>query len=264
MELLEIDAAGSHVEPCYSTPDFSVWTIKLARRIPADSVTYFRFRIKATSIGRCWNWRRSWLERKRIIIDFRLSDVRELWYLSSDSLKHYIHDIECVNFFLIAPARFRLVAASPLVHYSRILEGYAWKSYLKRSPSYFRKEKLIIHQWRTEKDRVVNLKSPLRIFADLEDPRTLNFGPNMLMGLAMVSIVALVVAAKEQAIVASVNAWSKLASVALSRHIPAASVTGFLIICSGLISKIETGKKVIRFLQSGFSRVERYVFSDTN
>jgi hypothetical protein len=181
-EILAIDSAGSKLEEENSTDDFSVWTIKLAKPISVSTSAYLRFRINATKIGRCWTWRSSLLERKRIIIDFRLCDIRELWYLKNrNSLKHAIHTIQSLNFFVIIPARFRLAADGPPAYYSRILEGYAWRSYLQRLPSFFVKEKLIIHQWRNKEP--VNLDTPLRIFADLDDPRVLHFGPNLLFGL---------------------------------------------------------------------------------
>jgi len=257
--LVEIDIGRSKIEAEQSKSEFSVWTITFAKPLVAQNVSYVRFRLHATAIGRCWTWQRSWLERKRIILDFRVADIRELWYLDNkNSLRHSIHPIRCIRLFLIVPAKFRLAVASPNPYYSRVLEGYAWKSYLKRSPKLFGKEKLLIHQWRN--DLEINISSPLRIFADLDDPRTLNFGPNVILGLLVLLSIGFLIPATEKQVLQAATHWSNMGYSALIAHFRTLMALGVLGAIGAIASTFERGKKALHWAQQFLVKLERIIY----
>jgi len=128
---------------------FSVWTIELVEPTQANELTYVRFRIPAKNPWRIWTSKGWGLAKRGIVVDFRISDIRESLLLGhGKSEAAHLMPIKQLFLFLVVPSYFVPNHFSPPLHYSRLLEPKVWRSYLASSSSYTDDTKFSIHQWR--------------------------------------------------------------------------------------------------------------------
>lgn len=157
--------------PEASTPPesgFSIWTIELLEPTRKAEPTYIRFRITAANPWRIWSSKGWGLAKRGIVVDFRISDIRESLLLGHGrSEADHLVPIKSLFLFLVAPAYFVPNHFSPQLHYSRLLEPRVWKSYLASSASYSEEAKFSIHQWRSKEKLEINVENPYRAYMDL-------------------------------------------------------------------------------------------------
>ena len=151
-----------------SKPGFSVWTIELVEPTQINELTYVRFRIPAKNPWRVWASKGWGLAKRGIVVDFRISDIRESLLLGhGKSEAAHLMPIKQLFLFLVVPSYFVPNHFSPNLHYSRLLEPEVWKNYLASSSSYTDITKFSIHQWRHTKDTAITLDNPYRAYMDL-------------------------------------------------------------------------------------------------
>jgi hypothetical protein len=199
--LLEFDGArmsltrigSGTVDEGSSGPGFSLWNLRTANPVSAGSRIYLRLRFEVRSVGRCWQWRKFVASRYGALVDVRISDVREAWNVNGgDALKSRIVPINKLYFFIVAPARFHLVATSPPVHYIRILEARAWEAYLERRATILGRDKLTIYQWRNEGSKAIAANEPFRVFLDLHKELGVASPTNILLAVLGILVTIMV------------------------------------------------------------------------
>jgi hypothetical protein len=167
--VIAVSSKNSAAEPTLtSSPGFSVWTIELEEPTQVDELTYVRFRIPARNPWRIWASKGWGLAKRGIVVDFRISDIRESLLLGhGKSEAAHLVPIKQLFLFLVVPSYFVPNHFSPALHYSRLLEPKVWKSYLASSSSYTEETKFSIHQWRHTKGPEISVENPYRAYMDL-------------------------------------------------------------------------------------------------
>jgi hypothetical protein len=164
------------ISPEHSTPEqtlennsgFSVWTVELEEPTRKNELTYIRFRIPAENPWRIWASKGWGLAKRGIVVDFRISDIREFLLLGHGKLEStHLVPIKQLFLFLVVPSYFVPNHFSPDLHYSRLLEPRVWKNYLSNSWSYAEEAKFSIHQWRKTSGPEITVESPFRAYMDL-------------------------------------------------------------------------------------------------
>jgi hypothetical protein len=130
---------------------------------------------------------------------------------------------------------------------------------LKRTPNLIGKEKLLIHQWRNDPE--INISNPLRIFADLDDPRTLNFGPNVVLGLLVLLSIGFLIPATEKQVLEAVGHWSNAGYRTLVDHLHAVVALGLLGVIGLIASAFERGKRALHWVKQFLVKLERIFYS---
>jgi hypothetical protein len=147
---------------------FSIWTIELEGPAQINEFTYVRFRIPAKNPWRIWASKGWGLAKRGIVVDFRISDIRESLLLGhGKSEAAHLVPIKQLFLFLVVPSYFVPNHLSPALHYSRLLEPKVWKNYLASSSSYTEDTKFSIHQWRYTKEPEITVENPYRAYMDL-------------------------------------------------------------------------------------------------
>jgi hypothetical protein len=175
-----------------SGPSFSLWSLQTASQVPAGSRIYLRIRFQVSRVGRCWQWKRFLVSQYGALVDVRFADVREAWnVIGGDALQSRIVPIAKLFFFVVAPARFHLVATSPPAHYIRILEARSWEVYLERKATILGRDKLSIYQWRNDSSNPITTSDPFRVFMDIHQELGVASPTNILLAvLGALAIVA--------------------------------------------------------------------------
>lgn len=152
-----------------SSQGFSVWAIELEQPTRENEATYIRFRIPAKNPWRVWASKGWGLAKRGIIVDFRISDIRESPLLGHGNLEAaHLVPIKQLFLFLVVPSYFVPNHFSPALHYSRLLEPKVWKTYLTSVAPYAEDTKFSIHQWRhTTSGSPIGVESPYRAYMDL-------------------------------------------------------------------------------------------------
>jgi hypothetical protein len=167
--VIAVSAKNSTAEPNSAhSPGFSVWTIELEQPTQTNEFTYIRFRIPAKNPWRIWASKGWGLAKRGIVVDFRISDIRESLLLGHGrSEATHLVPIKQLFLFLVVPSYFVPNHFSPTLHYSRLLEPNVWKSYLANFSSHSEDTKFSIHQWRQTKDTEISVENPYRAYMDL-------------------------------------------------------------------------------------------------
>lgn len=166
--VIPISAKNSTAEQISASKSgFSIWNIELEQQTEINEFTYIRFRIPAKNPWRIWASKGWGLAKRGIVVDFRISDIRESLLLGhGKSEAEHLVPIKQLFLFLVVPSYFVPNHFSPDLHYSRLLEPNVWKSYLANSSSYTEDTKFSIHQWRQTKN-TTNVENPYRAYMDL-------------------------------------------------------------------------------------------------
>jgi hypothetical protein len=147
---------------------FSIWTIELKEPTRGNELTYVRFRIPAKNPWRVWASKGWGLAKRGIVVDFRISDIRESLLLGhGKSEAAHLIPIRQLFLFLVVPSYFVPNHSSPRLHYSRLLEPRVWKSYLANFSSNDEEAKFSIHQWRKTTGPEISVEEPYRAYMDL-------------------------------------------------------------------------------------------------
>lgn len=176
--VIPIDIGGSTPDQ-ESHPIFSAWTIELQNPIAAGQFAYVRFRFRVKKPGALWA-EKGWGYAKRgMIVDLRVSDVREFNVLGfGNEFAARLKSIKHLFLFLGTPAYFVPKHISPPLQYSRLLEPLVWRPYLDAPPLLpaFLESRIAtpisIHQWRSkgaggESPTHVDLDRPYRAYMDV-------------------------------------------------------------------------------------------------
>ena len=166
--MIPISTDNSSAEEASSAgTGFSIWTIELAEPTKSSEWTYIRFRITAKNPWRVWASKGWGLAKRGAVVDFRISDIRELLLLGhGKSESEHLVPIKQLFLFLVAPSYFVPSHFSPNLHYSRLLEPKVWK-YLSGFESHTDGAKFSIHQWRHTKEPEISVDYPFRAYMDL-------------------------------------------------------------------------------------------------
>jgi hypothetical protein len=149
---------------------FSTWQIWLDRKISPGQEGYFRFRLPVKSAHRFWIDQGWGLAKKGNIFDIRIADVRESVFL--DEGKDELEDIVPIErMFLFAGVTANNVPrlTSPNLYYSRALEPAVWKNYLAGIGRYIPSHRIVIHQWRNQRNgnfSQISVDNPFRVYMD--------------------------------------------------------------------------------------------------
>jgi hypothetical protein len=161
--LCNISKTGTKRDAQKSTVGFSHWRIELAH--PVASRGYLRLRFRVLSRGRMLLKRGFGMFASRILIDFRISDLRESWTVPDGPIyRDALVPIQKLYFFVVLPARFHDPSMSPRPRYMRILEGTLWEPYLQRAVYLLRQGKMTVYSWRAES---ITITAPFRVFLDV-------------------------------------------------------------------------------------------------
>ncbi|MDE3137316.1 MAG: hypothetical protein KGL59_12125, partial [Acidobacteriota bacterium] len=141
--------------------------------VPPNKELYVRVRFRLSNVSRIWRWKRFFFGAYGALMDVKLCDVREAWNVKDGpELKSWILPIGTLNFFVVAPSSFHVLATSPCLQYTRILEGRPWERYLRERTSLWGDKKLSIYQWMRDG---ISADTPMRIYLDLgTDPRDIS------------------------------------------------------------------------------------------
>src|ERR1035438_4562491 len=121
------------------------WRIELADTLNAGQEQYLRFRFPVEHAGNLWLPKRTLLALNGALIDLRVADIRESQEARDwASFRDRIVPINKLNAFVVAPVSLHLRSASPMLKYVRLLEGLAWKPYIRRRTGIWRFERLVI------------------------------------------------------------------------------------------------------------------------
>lgn len=168
--VIPISAKSSVPHPPTGTDrtGYSVWSVELAKSISTGEGAYVRFRITAQKPWRVWSSKGWGLAKRGVVLDFRISDVRESILLGhGQSEAEHILPIKQLFLFLVAPMYFVPIHFSPILHYTRLLEPKVWEKYLEFSSSHVDGAKLSIHQWRYTNGHPISVDNPYRAYMDL-------------------------------------------------------------------------------------------------
>jgi hypothetical protein len=169
--LCNISTTGTKRDAQKSTNSFSHWQIELAH--PITSKGYVRLRFRIVSKGRMLLRRGFGMLASRILIDFRISDLRESWTVPDGAIyRDALVPIKKLYFFVVLPARFHDPTMSPRPRYMRILEGSLWEPYLQRAVYLLRQGKMTVYSWRAES---ITITAPFRVFLDVTRDTRLRF-----------------------------------------------------------------------------------------
>jgi hypothetical protein len=166
VEILPISKTETSKVAAKSDSNFSHWHIQLARTVRETAYVRLRFRVRTR--GRMLLIRGFGMFASRILIDFRVSDLRESVTVPDQAIyQQALLPIEKLTCHAILPTRFRAppVGASTLVLPPRLLEGTVWESYLGRATYLLRQGKLTVFPWHHD-DRIT-LNRPFRAFIDV-------------------------------------------------------------------------------------------------
>lgn len=165
VEILPISTTDTTMVAAKSDRNFSHWHIQLAR--PVNNTGYVRLRFRIRTRGRMLLIRGFGMFASRIVIDFRVSDLRESITVPNQAIyQRTLLPLDKLTCHVILPTRFRAPAAgtSTLVLAPRILEGSAWEPYLGRATYLLRQGKLTVFPW--HHNNKITLNRPFRAFLD--------------------------------------------------------------------------------------------------
>jgi hypothetical protein len=249
-----VSSGESELRTEFSDPrkGYSVWTIKISPTVKKDEECYVRVRFELHNMGRAWVWKRSGFAKTGALVDLRVADVRQAtskW----NALEDQIVPIQGINVFVISPASLQFRATSPSCHYMRLLEGTVWEPYLRRK-SGMRSQKLVIYEWRNEKDSVIDSAHPFRVLLDLSYEFGLLPPSNHLLtaGLVLIALIA------TYYVLHHVAEFTKLELAALSALPPLTLGTAIAIIL-WLARGYGPIKATVSAARKLFRRLERYV-----
>lgn len=259
LKILLVPSANLELDKERSTSDFTLWTIRTASPLPSHSEGYLRVRFLLSQASRIWYWKKFLLTRYGALVDIRFCDVREAWNVKDgNALRTSIIPIRSLNFFVVVSSFFHLVATSPPLHYTRILEGKPWTSYLRRRVSVLGNKKLSIYQWRNQSP--LDPDNPMRVYldlgSDLRDLSTLNWVLGCVLLFLLISYASLM----------SGNVWSAIDSIFTTSgrwaqlHYWKVILTVGGIIVARLVFNIETIKTRIRQLKIAYYWCEKVFF----
>jgi hypothetical protein len=231
---------------------YSLWVIKISPTIKKDEESYVRIRFELRNLGRAWVWKRSGFAKTGALVDLRVADVRQAiskW----NALEDQIVPIKQINVFVISPASLQFRAASPRCHYMRLLEGAMWEPYLRRK-SGRRPEKLVIYEWRNDKNSVIDSTHPFRVLLDL----SYEFGLLPLSNHILTAGLVLVVLIAIYYVLHHVAELTK-ASVAILSLLPPLGVGTVIAIILWLARGYKPMRTAIGAGKKLFRRLERYL-----
>jgi hypothetical protein len=160
------NSAAEALNPPHS--GFSIWNIELQEATRPSEPTYIRFRIPARNPWRVWTSKGWGLAKRGIVVDFRISDIRETLLLGHGKTEaDHLVPIKQLFLFLVVPSYFVPNHFSPPLHYSRLLEPRVWKRYLADLSSDNDGAKFSIHQWRKTDGSNISVEEPYRAYMDL-------------------------------------------------------------------------------------------------
>jgi hypothetical protein len=235
-----------------SRKGYSLWLIKFSPSIKKDEECYLRVRFELRNLGRAWLWKRSGFATTGALVDLRVADVRQAiskW----NALEDQIVTIQEINVFVISPASLQFRATSPSCHYMRLLEGDVWEPYLRRK-SGRRPEKLVIYEWRSEKNSAIDSARAFRVLLDLSYEFGLLPPSNHVLtaGLVLIILIAIYYVSHHVAELTK-------ASVAVLSVLPPLTVSTIGVIIAWLIRGYEPVRTIVGAAKKAFRRLERHV-----
>ncbi len=261
LPLSGVPSANVVIDEQRSSSDFTLWKIQPGTPIPSHTEAYLRVRFRATKVGRIWQWKRFLLTRYAALADLRFSDVREAWNVRDGNLlRGYITPIQNLNFFVVVSSRFHLVATSPPLHYTRILEGRPWESYLGRRVSLWGGEKLSIYQWRNQ-NVPLSPDNPMRVYlhigSDVRELSKLNWALLVVIFLILGSYGAHY-SSELPALLAYVFGWAVAFGMANFGKVAAFFLSVLLL---NLLLRWEVFQKRLAQIKRVFYRFERWIYT---
>jgi hypothetical protein len=205
---------------------FSLWHIG-TEPVPPGRPAYLRVRMPVRDPGRTWTWTGSALARSAALVDIRGGELREAAVASDhvDWLRDVV-DIQQMNCFVVAPARYEGVRAYPAPKYVRLLEGPAWERYLRRAVSRRRREKLIVNFWQR---RDVKPTAEFRGFLEMHR-NTSNWLRSSLIGSAVAAAIVLVLGDVDNISRSLAAGASRAAGSFILDHVPAVTIVGVALV----------------------------------
>jgi hypothetical protein len=196
LNVLQIDARNTREdESSKKVKNFSTWEIRFDGQAQPGQKYYLRFRFKPKRAEPYWFSKGFGFRKRGRITDIRVSDVRESIALGLGvAEKDHLVDLERVFVFVACDVNFTPLHASPMVHYTRVLEPKVWSAYLEDGFAPSGVSRLAIHQWRNQTlgaFKTVTEDRPFRVFADL----TKDYGLQILATAIGVSIILVVLKA---------------------------------------------------------------------
>jgi hypothetical protein len=166
VEVIPITTTETIMDKQRSDNNFSYWQIHLAR--PVRGTAYVRLRFRIRTRGRMLLIRGFGMFANRILVDMRVSDLRESVTVPDEAIyQRSLIAIEKLTCHIVVPTRFRapVVGESTLLLSPRILEGTVWERYLGRATYLLNQGKLTVYPW--HRDEQVTLNRPFRAFIDV-------------------------------------------------------------------------------------------------
>jgi len=199
-----VPASDAHLVKERSSKGVSFWNLSMNPPIGKGTESYIRVRFDVRSLGRAWMWKKSGLTKAGVIVDLRIADVRQAVTIPDcRAFENLILPVKRLNVFLIAPAKLQFRAASPVLHYMRLLEGRTWEPYLGRAAG---PEKLVIYEWRNRS--MVTTTSPFRAFLDLSGEFGVMSISSLVLTVGLVLLI-LLIAKSLGGYVVSIYEWTK-------------------------------------------------------
>jgi len=192
VEILPISRTETTKVAAKSDSNFSHWRIQLAR--PVRETAYVRLRFRIRTRGRMLLIRGFGLFASRILVDIRVSDLRESVTVPDEAIyQRALLPIERLTCHVIVPTRFRAPAggASALLLPPRILEGRVWEPYLGRATYLLRQGKLTVYPWHRYDGITIN--RPFRAFIDVDRDVPILLPHQFLLAVVAVSCAELLV-----------------------------------------------------------------------
>ncbi len=262
LRLSHIPPTDARIDETKSDDEFTLWNLRVATPVPASTECYLRIRFAVTSIGRVWTWKRFLFARCGSLIDVRFLDLRETSHVrDGESLQDRIVPIEKLNFFVIAPSFYHLVATSPSVHYIRILEGQEWEAYLRRRVALFFREKLTIYQWRNPKDVPLTINSPLRVYLDLGSQLGLLSIPNVIVLIALGVLISSFGVLLAPNLPSDISKLTTTTAAFGRQHLAGVTITAAIVFLFSLGDRIAKLRKTYQTIRTAVLRVENWVLS---
>jgi hypothetical protein len=165
-KLLPISTTETSKDAAKSDSNFSHWHIQLAR--PVREMAYVRLRFRIRTRGRMLLIRGFGMFARRILVDVRVSDLRESVTVPDEAIyQGALLPIDKLTCHIVLPTRFRapVAGASTLLLPPRILEGAVWERHLGRATYLLRQGKLTVYPW--HHDEQITLNRPFRAFIDV-------------------------------------------------------------------------------------------------
>jgi hypothetical protein len=192
VEVLPISTTETTKDEHKSDSNFSYWHIQLAR--PVRETAYVRLRFRIRTRGRMLLIRGFGMFASRILVDIRVSDLRESVTVPDEGIyQRSLIPIEKLTCHIVLPTRFRapVVGASTLLLPPRILEGTVWEGYLGRATYLLRQGKLTVYPW--HHDEQITLNHPFRAFIDVNRDSPLLLPHQFLLAVVAVACAELIV-----------------------------------------------------------------------